>query len=513
MDGIRVITLDDETLTLAEIAEIVAEINEVGEHIFFDTATLAYPLYLCTIAINYDENENPVSYRLNDLVSGNISMGVYNGDKTLADILEEATSAFYTLIVTAVTQDGVTVTGQTVTVRANSIDGPIYTTAIYNGQPVSFSVPNGFAYYVSISSNLAGHFNPTVASGIVSGTDISVTLTYSDIHTIQTFEDVQTALNNGVDLTDLVGQQVSWTSVRGTEYWDVVNYDTTDNPEIMLCMHSVLGTNMMFDPPQALIYCENELPADDYTFANGNNHYYFTLTKAIPAGGQLRATSSQFFTYDSINAIASSESGTVSATEIAGATDLGICATGNLNHLDRVNYGSNNYGESWLLQYLNSDCENGALLRGITKFDRPLNTPMAGFLNGVSASTLACIADATWKCSANNVYEAPASMGGIATKQTNYIVQKKIGLLSEKEVFDSYGGTDAGDNLLDLYTEAESADRIKYYGTGTRNWWLRSPNWNNANNVRNVNTSGSANNNNANNTYGVAADCENNVNK
>lgn len=40
-----------------------------------------------------------------------------------------------------------------------------------------------------------------------------------------------------------------------------------------------------------------------------------------------------------------------------------------------------------------------------------------------------------------------------------------------------------------------------------RNWWLRSPNWNNANNERNVNTNGNVNNNNANNSNGVVPDC------
>ena len=39
-----------------------------------------------------------------------------------------------------------------------------------------------------------------------------------------------------------------------------------------------------------------------------------------------------------------------------------------------------------------------------------------------------------------------------------------------------------------------------------RNWWLRSPNPSNANNERNVYTSGALNNNNANNGNGVAAD-------
>ena len=41
-----------------------------------------------------------------------------------------------------------------------------------------------------------------------------------------------------------------------------------------------------------------------------------------------------------------------------------------------------------------------------------------------------------------------------------------------------------------------------------RNWWLRTPNSTNANNVRNVNTSGALNNNNANNANGLAPDWE-----
>jgi hypothetical protein len=40
-----------------------------------------------------------------------------------------------------------------------------------------------------------------------------------------------------------------------------------------------------------------------------------------------------------------------------------------------------------------------------------------------------------------------------------------------------------------------------------RNWWLRSPNTTNSNNVRNVNTSGELNNNNANNANGLVPDC------
>lgn len=40
----------------------------------------------------------------------------------------------------------------------------------------------------------------------------------------------------------------------------------------------------------------------------------------------------------------------------------------------------------------------------------------------------------------------------------------------------------------------------------TSNWWLRSPNVDNANNVRNVNTSGELDNNNANESLRLAPD-------
>ena len=84
----------------------------------------------------------------------------------------------YTLTVTAVTQDGVTVTGQTVTVRDGGAGGQVYATAAYNGQPVSFSVPNGFSWYVEITDTLPDHFISGGVSGIISGASASATLVY-----------------------------------------------------------------------------------------------------------------------------------------------------------------------------------------------------------------------------------------------------------------------------------------------------------------------------------------------
>ena len=47
-----------------------------------------------------------------------------------------------------------------------------------------------------------------------------------------------------------------------------------------------------------------------------------------------------------------------------------------------------------------------------------------------------------------------------------------------------------------------------YQRESAANWWLRTPNSGNANNVRLVNSDGTMNNNNANNANGLAPDCE-----
>ena len=399
----------------------------------------------------------------------------------------------HTLTVTVLTQDNVTVTGQTVTVRANDANGEIYATAAYEGQPVSFSVPDGFSYYVSVSDTLDHHFNPTTASGIISNTDISVTLQYSDFSTIRSTRDIKAALNAGLDLTDLVGEQITCSKGSDTLAWDVVDYDSTTG-SIKLLLHDVFGTaNMVFEPAQALMWCENGLAAGAYTFTWQNTQCYFTLTTAIPAGGQLRATNTQFQTYASQSATATLETGTVGTDEIAGATDLGHEGQGLLNHRDRVNYGSNNFAESALFGWLNSNAAANTPRVPVTKFSRAYSYAQPGFMNGLDPDFVDCLDVVDWLCSTNNVYECPESLGGYTKgiKQA-YTVKAKFGLASEMEIFGSYGGNPDGSTVFDLYNGADADDRKKYRGTSAQTYWLRSPYWVNAYYERYVNSSGGA---------------------
>lgn len=416
-------------------------------------------------------------------------------------------SVMLTLIVTVLTQDSVTVTGQTVTVRQGGPSGPVYKIAAYEGQPVSFALPMGFPYHVSVSDTLANHFNPSTSSGVVSDADVAVTLTYSDFSSIRTGPDIKAALDAGLDLTDLVGEQVTCAKGNSTLTWDVVNYDSVAN-SVTLLLHDTLPDQMVFEPVQALMYCENGLAAGSYTFKWNTTQVYFTLTTAIPAGGQLKANNSTFQTYESQSSTATLETGTVSTTEITGATDLGKTGTGDLNHHDRITYGSNNFGESGLFQWLNSDAAANTPMPRICKFSRPYTVAFAGFMNGLDTDFINCLDDTVWKCSANNVYEAPASMGGIAVKGNPYTVTAKFGLASEMEIFGSYGGVQDGSAQYDLFVGSSADDLKKYYNASARLWWMRSPTWGYAYSDRRVSTSGAANGNYAYNSYGVVPACK-----
>ena len=420
-----------------------------------------------------------------------------------------ATSVRYSLIVTCATQDGVTVTDQTVTVRANGPDGPMFGLKAYNGQPVSFALPVGFVYFVSVSNNLADHFNPTVAVGVIVDADVAVTLTYSDFSNIQTAADIKDALDNDIDLTELVGSQITCLRGSDTLTWDVVSYDSV-NKVIWLLLHDV-PWSLQFEPKQALFWAKDGMAAGDYSFKHANVDYYFTLVTAIPAGGQLTVTDAldAFTTYTSTESTVALETGAISTTAIANAIAIGVTGTDSgllpLNHMDRVKYGSNNGAESALLQWFKSSDSANTPVPRINKLSRPCSYNQAGFLAGLEQAFLDCIADTEWPCIANNTYEAPASVGGVCVKGQQYTVTQKFWLASEVEIFGT-GGAD-GSTQFDLFVGAEATDRIKYRGTSAQGWWRRTPSTGYAHSERIVNASGGSHYSSANNAYGDVPAC------
>ena len=184
-------------------------------------------------------------------------------------------------------------------------------------------------------------------------------------------------------------------------------------------------------------------------------------------------------------------------TEGTGGQGLGTLTTAgdfsnNLNSIQRVRYGSNNYKESAIRQWLNSDKAAGSVWTPQTKFDRPPTWAATadGFMYGMDADFLAVIGKTHIVVSRNTVCD-----GGGYDEMDDYFF-----LLSRREVYmgNEVSGIIEGEpypyysDYSDLSAAGTGADsnRIKYRNGSAQYWWNRTPNSGYGNYVRNVITTG-----------------------
>lgn len=345
---------------------------------------------------------------------------------------------------------------------------------------------------------------------------------------ISTWAGIQKAVRSGIAKDILpVGTQLAVNhSVYGNKPWAVLGHDHLTNPNnpgghtMLIGAVPVLGT-LQFDAPEAIYYADSELTAGTYNITIPTydkwtvGTYQFTLTQTVPAGGQIRInayyaysgpfTGAKIETYASRTATSPIEN---NVAIIAGSdgTSLGTTGEGNVNHIQRISYGSNNYKESAMRQFLNSASPAGSVWIPQTKFDRPPSwvTNTAGFMNGLDADFLAAVCETTVPCGSNNVYEAPDST---VTKGGIYSVNDKFFLLSNREIGFTADIND-GSTLLPYYDGATNADRIKYNASGVAaHWWERTPTSGSASHVRLVDTDGTLHNDGANVAGGLAPAC------
>ena len=170
---------------------------------------------------------------------------------------------------------------------------------------------------------------------------------------------------------------------------------------------------LQFDAPEAFYYTDEGLAAGTYyftidsTFRPENNNfsaYQFTLTQSIPAGGQLffdwtigqNMSTAEIKSFSSALDTVALE--TVYLIEGTNGTNLGelkliVQPALKLNSLQRILSGSNNYKESAIRQWLNSDKAAGQVWTPQTGWDRPptwLSTAN-GFMYGMDADFLETI--------------------------------------------------------------------------------------------------------------------------
>lgn len=291
--------------------------------------------------------------------------------------------------------------------------------------------------------------------------------------------------------------------------------------------------NLQFDEREAFYSAEDGLSAGTYHFKLGehswfasdvNKSFQFTLTNAVPVGGQLvfkqayNATlvGGGIDTFSGGNSITVIETATMS--EGTGGTDLGTLnngVNGRFNSCQRALLGSNRWSTSAMRQHLNSDKAAGSVWTPQTKWDRPPSwvASTKGFLNGCNDDLVNSVAQIDRSTYLNTVSDCTSTESSNGTGKEDTV--DKIFLASRKEVF--MPGESSSDNTEPFAWYSENsvsstphtnADDIRikirqdngqpYY------WWLQSPTVGGAVGVRSVNPTGAYGDGSAYISYGVA---------
>ena len=219
-----------------------------------------------------------------------------------------------------------------------------------------------------------------------------------------------------------IGDQLIWkwkdVADNNKEYTvpvDIVHFGTSmledgeELPSMTIQWHYATPFGVQFNQYQAFFYSTEELPAGTYNIEIGTSwgthcvagkSYQFTLTKPVPAGGQLAGfrgapdndpSTWKVHSYNTKSAVDAIE--TVSVTEGSSGTKLGVLKTGGdgkLNCLQRVAYGYNRWSQSAMRQWLNSEKGVGEWWTPQNDFDRCPDqlATKAGFLTGFDADFL-----------------------------------------------------------------------------------------------------------------------------
>lgn len=314
--------------------------------------------------------------------------------------------------------------------------------------------------------------------------------------------------------------------------FDVIGIDH-DTPADSQFEHSLtlqlhdLYQNIQFDSTEAIYYAREGLAAGTYNITlpagydtenGGGKTYQFTLTKPVPAAGQImfpwayqqQASATKVSTY--VNANVSAVIETVSVQEGSEGTPLGTAdgTMSDLNHIHRVRYGSNNWAESDLRMRLNSSAAPGGTWTRQSKFSHKPSwaDTESGWLRGIGPDFLSVLGEVKKVTALNTLTDG----GGSKTSS------EKVFLLSRSEVYGNLeNGVDEGTaypyykNYSDFVTENDGNDtnRIKYLSNGTPyHWWMRTPTTGDASHVPSVNSSGAiVSYGSAYNNYGLAPAC------
>jgi hypothetical protein len=323
---------------------------------------------------------------------------------------------------------------------------------------------------------------------------------------ISNWEDVQRLTRMGLAAKMFKPGDQFLANYDGTPYaFNVIgiDHDIPTDPKythsITLQPHACLSIKR-FNSSEALYYAADELPAGVQKFAIGATIYEFTTVNALPIGGQIVASEWTGEVPTQVKTYASATSTDVIETSTVTVSSGDITLTP-LNDLSRAHYGSNNYIDSSIRQWLNS-ADDEFVSEANTIYDRPLtSTATKGFLNLLDADLVAVLGAVNKQVARNIVTDD----GGQDT------FSDKVFLPSKIEVYGAAEGTVTGESAYEYFsvnaaapTDAAVAWRIKYLNGAANNWWLRSPAVHSSHNPRFVWTTGDIFSTSANSVFGMA---------
>ena len=319
-------------------------------------------------------------------------------------------------------------------------------------------------------------------------------------------------------------------------------HDKTKEYGMILQSEKILYA-LQHDAPEAFYAVpEGGLAAGTYNITLGDNYdtsygggatYQFTLTQAVPAGGQLTLDWPYQKTPLQGTGVKSWESNaattpieTVAVTAGSGGSSLGtllkaVQASSGLNSIERMRYGSNRWSTSAMRQHLNSGKAAGSVWAPQNPWDRAPSwvSSTAGFMHGLDPEFIKVCADVDLLTALSTVAgDCTAAEGSAGTGFET--TKDKFFLPSRPEVF---GG---GDNASDKgdaweYYKANSdvpsgssnpnsdSNRIKVNASNgnAAYWWMRSPVVGGGGGVRFIGPSGGVTSGSASSSTGVAPAC------
>jgi hypothetical protein len=287
------------------------------------------------------------------------------------------------------------------------------------------------------------------------------------------------------------GSQITW-QIIGIDQDTPV--DTQYTHSLTLCTVDCID-ELQFDAKEAMFAFDEGLAAGTYHFTVGAQPWFsddvgktvqFTLTSDIPAGGQIvfgnayNATmiGATVSVYASPTATTASETATLS--EGTDGTDLGTLSSatsGAMNSVQRGLLGSNNYNESAIRQYLNSDKAAGSVWTPQTKWDRPPSwaASTAGLLYRMDPEFVSVIGKVKKRTAKNTISDG----GGYIDSEEKFFLPSRTEVYAgTNNSVDEGGPYRYFSEFSDLSSAGTGADsnRTKYRNNVAKYWWLRSPN-------------------------------------